>query len=89
MMTGEPPKMRYTPSKTIKDNWSYISVSEFDCVIGVKQTVQKIMVLLDKDNKPIRGQDGLPSFSVMTTTVVKAMSKEDWIVEKKVNGVEE
>lgn len=89
MIPGEPSKMRYVASKTIQDNWSYISVPEFDAVIGVKQTLQKIMVLLDKDGKPIMGGDGLPQFSVFATTVVKAMTNSEWIIEKKMVGLQE
>ena len=89
MMPQETPKLRYTPSKTLQDNWSYISIPEFDCIIGVKQTVQKVSLMLDKDNKPIIGHDGLPAFSVQSVTVVTAMSKTDWLVEKKMVGIGE
>lgn len=89
MMPGEQPRLKYVATKIIQDNWSYISVPEFSTIIGVKQTVQKIMLVVDKDGKPIMGQDGLPQFSVYATTVVKAMSNEDWIVEKKMVGFQE
>ena len=81
--------MKYVPSKTIEDAWSYISLEGYDIVLGVKQTVTKVMALTDNDGKPIIGFDSLPQFSIQNQTIIKAMTKEDWIAEKKSRGIGE
>lgn len=89
MAMNQPPKLKYVATKTLVDNWSYITVEGQDVIIGVKQTVNKVMMVVDDNNKPILGGDGLPQFSVFTTTIVKGMSKEEWIVEKQMKGFAE
>lgn len=86
VMSYSTPRQRYTPHKTLREEWTYISVPDDDVVIAVRVAVTKVMKLLNDKDEPIRDQNtGLPSYFFQSTNVVKVLTNDEYKVEKQIS----
>ena len=79
------PNKRFTPHKTLTDNWFYISLPTEDLVLGIKVVVSKVMKLLDASGQPIRDPSGNPLFEFASVNVARVLSKAEWDVTRKMD----
>ena len=83
------PRQRYTPHKTMREGWTYVSVPDDDAIIAVKVAITKVMKLLgDRDEPIVDNATGLPSYIFQSTNVVKVLTKDEYNVEKQIGGWE-
>lgn len=74
---GQTPKGKFVNHKTLKEGWTYISTSD-GTVIGVKVSVTKVMKLQNPDGTTILNPDGTPAYYIMSTNVLRTLSREEW-----------
>ena len=77
------PKPRYTPHKTLKEGWTYISIPDDQSVIAVRVAVTKVMKLLDERDEIIRDPvTNSPSYVFQSTNIVNVLTEEEYKMEK-------
>lgn len=82
-MMPESTKKTYTPSETLEEGFTYVSVPEHNCVLGVKISVTKVLVEKNSDGSVKLDAEGLPSLFWSGTNVVKILSNKEYEVEKQ------
>jgi hypothetical protein len=76
-IAGKLPKGKFVNHKTLKEGWTYISTSD-DTVIGVKVSVTKVVNLQNPNGAPVLNPDGTPAYYIMSTNVVRTLTREEW-----------
>lgn len=80
-MTQNFPKSKYTPSDTLEEGWTYVSIPEYDVVLATKISVTKVMVQLNDNDSINKTHDGLPNLFFQSTNVMKILSRKEYEVE--------
>ncbi len=76
-LPGQRPNGKFVNHKTLKEGWSYISTSD-GTVIGVKVSVTKVVKLQNPEGAPLMNPDGTPAYYIMSTNVVRTLTREEW-----------
>ncbi len=76
-ISGQPPKGKFVNHKTLKEGWTYISTRD-GTVIGVKVSVTKVLNLEGPDGKSLHNPDGTPAYYIMTSNVLRTLTREEW-----------
>jgi len=84
-MASDPqkPNVRYVPSQTIEEGWTYVSIPDDETVLGLRLAVTKVMKMLKSDNTPAIDGNGNPIYTYNSVPVVRVLTKEEYEVEKK------
>lgn len=80
---SQKPNVRYVPSQTIEEGWTYVSIPDDDTVLGLRLAVTKVMKMLKPDNTSAIDANGNPIYTYNSVQVVKVLTKEEYEVEKK------
>lgn len=74
---GQTPKGKFVNHKTLKEGWTYVSTSD-GSVIGVKVSVTKVLNLEGPDGQTLHNPDGTPAYYIMTSNVLRILSRKEW-----------
>ncbi|MEE9586140.1 MAG: hypothetical protein V3W09_04490 [Nitrososphaerales archaeon] len=76
-ISGQRPSGKFVNHKALKEGWTYISTSD-GMVIGVKVSVTKVVKLQSPDGAPMLNPDGTPAYYIMSTNVLRTLTREEW-----------
>ena len=80
-------KGKFVNNKTLKEGWTYVSVSD-GTVIGITVSVTKVTKLEDAIGKPLLNPDGTPAYYILTSNILKTLTRSEWEEVKKDGVIE-
>jgi len=75
--------LRYIPHRVLHDGAIYLALDGVTDVLKISVIPTKVSVRM-KDGKPFILKNGEPAYSLQNTLNVVRLTKEEWVVEKRV-----